>query len=97
MPKTRHIHGKEAVTASDAGRVVMYLNDQPVVAGPTPTEPISEPEVLTLARQVTGDADVAKAWMIRPNPRLKNRSPQQAIREGDSQKTADILRSFLVL
>lgn len=97
MPKTRHIHVEDKITAKDAGQVVMYLNGQPVVVGPTPSEPISETDVLTLAQQVTGNFDVAKAWMTRPNPRLRNRSPKQAIQEGDSQKTADILRSFLVL
>ena len=97
MPKTRHIRVEDTITAKDAAQVVMYLNDRPVVVGPTPSEPISETDVLTLAERVTGNFSVAKAWMIRPNPRLRNRTPKQAIEEGDSQKTADILRSFLVL
>jgi len=97
MPKIRDIHRKDTITAKDTQQVVMYVNGQPVVTDPTPSEPISETDVLTLAEQVTGNSSVAADWMIRPNPRLQNRSPVQAIQEGDSQKTADILRSFMVL
>jgi len=97
MPNIRDIHVNDTSTANDTQQIMMYVNGQPVVTTPTPSEPISETDVMTLAEQVTGDASVAAEWMTRPNPRLQNRTPVQAIREGDSQKTADILRSFMIL
>ncbi|WP_407542991.1 MbcA/ParS/Xre antitoxin family protein (plasmid) [Deinococcus radiomollis] len=77
--------------------IVMYVNGQPLYGGRSPTEAISDAEVLAMAELVTGDAEVAAAWMVRPNPKLSNRTPRQAIEDGDGQDAALILRSFMSL
>ena len=87
----------EGKTIHDKRDIVMYMNGEPVYGGRMPTGPISETEVLAMAELVTGNPEVAEAWMGRPNPRLSNRTPRQAILDGDGQDAALILRSFMSL
>lgn len=77
--------------------IVMYVNGQPLYGGRSPTTAIGDAEVLSMAELVTGDAEVAAAWMVRANPKLSNRTPRQAIEDGDGQEAALILRSFMSL
>lgn len=83
--------------AQEKSDIVMTVNGQPVYGGEIPTGPISETEVFALAERVTTSAEVAEAWMARENPRLGNRTPRQAIVDGDGQDAALILRSFMSL
>ena len=78
-------------------RPIMLMNGKPIYASPRQTGPISEQEVEDLAEFVTDSKDVAVAWMDRPNPELRNRTPRQAVAAGDGQEAADILRGFIAL
>ncbi|MFC3605951.1 antitoxin Xre/MbcA/ParS toxin-binding domain-containing protein [Deinococcus soli (ex Cha et al. 2016)] len=95
--RTREIEVTDTIGVTDAGRLVMTVNGQPIYAAPESNAPVSETDLLRLATLVTDDEDVAEAWMDRPNPGLKNRTPREAVKAGDSQAAAGILRSFIAL
>lgn len=73
---------------------IMLVNGQPIYPQPEPTDPITEDEVEAMAAKLTGDQEIARAWMDRPNGTLDGRTPREAVRAGDGQMAAGILRSF---
>lgn len=73
---------------------IMLVNGQPIYPQPEPTEPISEEEVEAMAVKLTGDKDIARAWMDRPNVTLRGQTPREAVKAGQGQRAAGILRSF---
>ena len=94
---TTRIENKQSAGEVETRKPIMLMNGKPIYASADPVGPISEQEVEALAEFVTDNADVAAAWMSRPNPRLRNRTPRQAVAAGDGQEAANILRSFITL
>ncbi|GAA5503595.1 hypothetical protein Dxin01_03354 [Deinococcus xinjiangensis] len=62
---------------------ILLVNGQPVYPRPLPDTPITEAEVEAVARQLTGDAEVARAWMDRPNLDFDGQTPRQAVQSGE--------------
>lgn len=73
---------------------IMLVNGVPIYPQPEPTEVLTEQQVEDLAFKLTGDREIARAWMDRPNGTLRGMTPRQAIQAGESQKAAGIIRSF---
>lgn len=77
-----------------SSKPILLVNGQPVYPQPLPDSPIAETEVEAMALRLTGDAEVARAWMDRPNLDFDGRTPRQAVQAGEGQWVAAFLRSY---
>lgn len=82
------------MTTIPGSKPIMLVNGVPVYPQDLPTTPISEEEVEQIAVQVTGNREIARTWMDRPNIDFEGRTPRQAVQQGEGQRAAAILRSF---